>query len=243
MVGRKRDLVKPAPLLLSGKALPYVAHATHLGHKFHESGSIEMDTRMRRGAYIGRSLEIQEAFSFAAPAEVLAALKLYCCDLYGGMLARLGGPAAAQLMNCWGISVKDVWRVPRETHRVFARYLGSGFTTIREDLLSRWVKFYQSLLSGPSPEVATLARVAAADQRTTTAENNRLVYSLTGLEARVATAAEVRTELRRRDPDMTEDEEKTAGLLCQALQARNCIWMEGLDTTGITTQKDNLCVN
>ena len=67
--------------------------------------------------------------------------------------------------------------------------------------------------------------------------------SLTGLDARVATAAEVRTELRRRDPDMTEDEEKTAGLLCQALQARNCIWMEGLDTTGITTQIDNLCVN
>ena len=67
--------------------------------------------------------------------------------------------------------------------------------------------------------------------------------SLTGLGARVATAAEVRTELRRRDPDMTEDEEKTAGLLCQALQARNCIWMEGLDTTDITTQIDNLCVN
>ena len=153
------------------------------------------------------------------------------------MLDRLAGPAAAQLMNCWGISVKNVWRVPQETHRVFARFLGSGFTTIREDLLSRWVKFYQSLLSGPSPEVA------AADQRTTTAENNRLVYSLTGLDARVATAAEVRTELRRRDPDMTEDEEKTAGLLCQALQARNCIWMEGLDTTGITTQIDNLCVN
>ena len=193
MVGRKRDLVKPAPLVLSGKALPYVAHATHLGHEFHKSGSMEMDTRMRRGAYSGRSLEIQEAFSFAAPAEVLAAIKLYCCDLHGGMLAR-----------------RDAGQSP---------------------------------LSGPSPEVATLARVAAADQRTTTAENNRLVYSLTGLDARVATAAEVRTELRRREPDMTENEEKTAGLLCQALQARNWIWMEGLNTTGITAQIDNLCVN
>ena len=60
---------------------------------------MEMDNRMRRGAYIGCSLEIQEAFSFAAPAKVLAAIKLYCCDLYGGMLARLAGPAAAQLMN------------------------------------------------------------------------------------------------------------------------------------------------
>jgi hypothetical protein len=243
MVGRNRGLDKPAPLLLSGKPLPYVPHATHLGHEFHESGTMEMDTQMRRGAFIGRSLEIQEAFSFAAPAEVLAAVKLYCCDLYGGMLARLGGQPATQLMNCWGITVKDVWRVPRATHKVYARFLGSGFTTIREDLLSRWVKFFQSLLSGPSPEVATLATVAAADLRTTTAQNNRLVFSLTGLDARVATAAEVRTELRRREPDTTEDEEKTAGLLCQALQARNCIWLEGLDTTAITAQIDNLCVN
>jgi hypothetical protein len=103
IVGRKRDLVKPAPLLLSGKALPYVADTTQLGHEFHESGSMEMDTRMRCGAYIGRSLEIQEAFSFAAPADVLAVIKLFCCHLYGGMLARLAGPAAVQLMNCWGI--------------------------------------------------------------------------------------------------------------------------------------------
>ena len=92
---------------------------------------MEMDTQMRRGAFIGRSLEIQEAFSFAAPAEALAAVKLYCCDLYGGMLARLGGQPATQLMNCWGITVKDVWRVPRATHKVYARFLGSGFTTIR----------------------------------------------------------------------------------------------------------------
>ena len=31
VVGRKTNLEKPAPLLLSGKALPYVAHATNLG--------------------------------------------------------------------------------------------------------------------------------------------------------------------------------------------------------------------
>ena len=82
LVGRQRNLAKPAPLFLSGKALPYVQHATHLGHEFHESGTMEMDTRMRRGAYIGRSLEVQEAFTFAAPAETLGAVKLYCCDLY-----------------------------------------------------------------------------------------------------------------------------------------------------------------
>ena len=84
MVGRKRDLDKPAPLLLSGIALPYSAHVAHLGHEFHESCSMEMDTRMRRGAFIRRSVEIQEAFCLAAPPETLAAVKLYCCNLYRG---------------------------------------------------------------------------------------------------------------------------------------------------------------
>ena len=243
MVGRQRNLAKPAPLLLSGKALPYVPHATHLGHEFHESGTMEMDTRMRRGSYIGRSLEVQDAFTFAAPAETLGAVKLYCCDLYGGMLARLGGQPATQLMNCWGVTVKDVWRVPRATHRVYARWLSSGFSSIREDLLSRWVKFYQSLVTGPSPEVATLARVAAADMRTTTAQNNRLIHDLTGLDARVATAAQVREELRRREPVLTEEESRTAGLICQALQVRQAMYQEGLCTNDITIQIDRMCVS
>ena len=61
-----------------------------------------MDTNMRRGAFIGKCLEVQEAFSFAALAEVLGAVNLYCGDLYGGMLARLDSrvsPKAPHVMT------------------------------------------------------------------------------------------------------------------------------------------------
>ena len=85
----RRSLEKPAPLLLCGEALPYVKHATHLGHELHEDGTMCMDTTKRRRAFSGKFLEVQEAFAFAAPAEILGAVKLYCGDLYGGMLARL----------------------------------------------------------------------------------------------------------------------------------------------------------
>ena len=152
------------------------------------------------------------------------------------------GQPATQLMNCWGTTVKDVWRVPRPTHRIYARWLGSGFSSIREDLLSRWVKFYQSLVAGPSPEVATIARVAAGDMRTTTAQNNRLIYDLTGLDARVATAAQVRMELRQREPELTDAESRTAGLIGQALQVRQAMYMEGLSTDDITAEIDTMCV-
>ena len=58
-------------------------------------------------------------------------------------------------------------------------------------------KIFQSLLSGPSPQVDTLARVAAADQRITIGEHNWLIYSLTKLDTRVTTTTQVRTKLQR----------------------------------------------
>ena len=234
IVGRKTNLEKPAPLLLSGKALPYVEHATHLGHELHEDGTMTMDTSMRRGAFIGKTLEVQDAFSFAAPAEVLGAVKLYCGDLYGGMLARLDGGPASQLMNCWGTTVKDVWGLSRATHSVHARWLSCGHSSIREDLLSRWPNFFRSLLCGPSPEAATLARVAAADRRSTTAANNALITAATGLSAWTATAPEIRAELQRREVAMTPEELSTAEYLLELLQTRAAMSLQCDDTTSIT---------
>ena len=96
-----------------------------------------MDTSMRRGAFIGKTLKVQDAFSFAAPSEVLGAVKLYCGDLYGGMLARLDSAPARKLINRWGTTVEDVWGLARARHSMYARWLSSGHSSIREDLLSR----------------------------------------------------------------------------------------------------------
>jgi hypothetical protein len=38
--------------------------ATHLGHEFHESGTINLDTRMKRAELIRISTEIRETFSW-----------------------------------------------------------------------------------------------------------------------------------------------------------------------------------
>ena len=56
---------------------------------------MDADTNMRRGVFIGRCLEVQETLSFAASSDVLGAIKLYCGDLYGGMLTRLDSEQVA----------------------------------------------------------------------------------------------------------------------------------------------------
>ena len=81
--------MKLVSLVLSGQPLPYVKQMTHLGHEFHEDGTMDTDTNISRGIFIGRCLEVQESLSFVAPSDVLGAIKLYCGDLYGGRLTCL----------------------------------------------------------------------------------------------------------------------------------------------------------
>ena len=134
------------------------------------------------------------------------------------MHPNLGAKPAIQLANCWSTTIKDVWGVPCGMHRMLTRWLCQGHTTIREDLFTRWVNFFQSLLTGPSPEVAVVARVAAADMRTTTARNNKLILDNTGLDVRVATPKQVLKEMRLRETEMTSAESHNARLIPRALE-------------------------
>ena len=47
--GRQIGLAKPAPLYLCGRPLPFVATASHLGHKIHEFGEMSYDASVWLG--------------------------------------------------------------------------------------------------------------------------------------------------------------------------------------------------
>ena len=96
------DVSESASLILSGKELPWVASATHLGHELHESGTMDYDIRVKRGEFISKSTDIRETFFFASPVEVLRAVKVFAGDMYGASEATwlirctmLGTPASS----------------------------------------------------------------------------------------------------------------------------------------------------
>ena len=74
---------KPAPLLLCGRALPWVARADHLGHALSEDGTMRRDALEKRARFIDLSVKIRETFAFAHPAEQLEAVSKYCTAIYG----------------------------------------------------------------------------------------------------------------------------------------------------------------
>ena len=145
MVGNRKNLVKPDPLMLAGRELPWVQTATHLGHELHESGKMEHDAKIKRAEFIDKSVEVRETFKFASPVEILRALKIYCSSFYGSMLWDFTGDGACQVFNAWTTAVKLSWDCPRDTRTYLVQQvLACDQTSARADALTRYGKFFKA---------------------------------------------------------------------------------------------------
>jgi hypothetical protein len=79
---------------------------------------------------------------------------------------------AEQLDRCWNTFVKLSWDVPRSSHTFFVNdLLGCSFPSSRQQILSRYFKFYRPLLNSPSHEVAVVARLVGKDAKSVTGKN------------------------------------------------------------------------
>ena len=134
MVGSKvKNVVYPAAIQLYGLDLPWVTHATHLGHELHQDCTMNMDTRMKRADFISSSNDIRNMFNFALPGQILSAINVYSAHFYGAMLWDLFGDMAGQVYRSWNTCVKLVWDLPRSTHN----YILCGASVGQRLLLSQ----------------------------------------------------------------------------------------------------------
>ena len=105
MVGNNKNMVKPVPLMLGGRELPWVETATHLGHELHESGNMEHDSKVKRAEFIDKSVEARGTFKFASPVEVLHAM---WCTAPASMAACYG-IWQVWVFNAWNMATKLTW--------------------------------------------------------------------------------------------------------------------------------------
>ena len=162
----------PAPIILHGQALPWVDRATHLGHELHKSGLQEVDCNMRRGAYIGETVELLNMFQFAHPLQKLSTVQTYACSFYGSNLYDLYGAAACQLYRAWQVSVRDAWCVPRQTRTYIVDNLLSGpLPHVRQLILRRYVRFVKCLVSSMNPVISTLSHWGVRSLQSVTGKN------------------------------------------------------------------------
>ena len=137
--------------------------------------------------------------------------------------------------------MKLVFGVPRSTFT----YLVEGFfaenqTSLRNQILSRYPGFYRKLLSSPSKEVRVLARMVAADPRSTTCRNLSYLREVT-----VMVNAEWYSSWRVRDSlpvqKVPEKERWRLGLLSSLLGMQSEKYMMVQDSKRICAMIDSLC--
>lgn len=248
MCGQKTDQRKPVPLSLCGRNLPYVSTATHLGHELHESGTMEYDTRVKRAQFISNSLEVREVFNFASPSEILNAEKIYTCSFYGSNLWDLCGNMAGQVFSSWWTGVKLAWDVPRATRGYLAQHvLSGGLTSVRVDILSKFVGFFQSLRTSPCPEVSFLACLVGRDVRSATAKNLRLLRRETGLDPWVDSSTTFKRALREKEDNLLvpATDEWRVSYLALLLEQRQAAHYEAMEEEEdrLSSLIDSLCIN
>ena len=182
--GRKKHPVYPAPLQLYGVDLPWVEHATHLGHELHQDGTMELDTKMKRAGFIENSTEIREMFGFAHPAQVLTAVQIYTCHFYGSMLWDLFGDMSGQVYRAWNTCIKLAWRIPRSSHNYVADHLAGSLPSVKKKIICQFVSFFQKLAKSSSREVRILSGVVCHNIQSVTGRNLYNIGNLFNLDPR-----------------------------------------------------------
>ena len=137
---------------------------------------------MKRAQFINSSVKIRELFKFAAPAEVLKAMKVHCSSFYGSSLWDLNKEKARQLYNSWNQSIKLIWGCPLWTRTyIVQQVLSCGYFSVRTDILTRFAKFFHSLRFSASKEVQILSRYVAREVQSVTGKNLQLLRDLSHL--------------------------------------------------------------
>ena len=128
-------------------------------------------------------MDLKEELYYSCPSQLLQAVEVYCSEAYGSMLWNLSSSASEQFFNCWNTCVKIAYGIPRNTFTYLVEgYFGAGLTSLRNQIVSRYPKFYQKLMNSSSKEVRILIRIVRQDPRSVTCKNLRLLRKMSGMD-------------------------------------------------------------
>ena len=235
-----RKVDYPLPLVLNNVVLPWRESAVHLGHTLHQDLTFNTDAAVRRATFISRSLEVRSQFSFAAPPQILTAVRILCTHAYGSVLWRLSSQSASSFYKAYSSCVRRVYGLPLNTFTYLVEgHLTRGKSPLRNLVLGRYPAFYQRMAWSPCREVSVMAELVAKDARTTTAANLAYISSLTNLDCSSAGWREVKYSLPV--TDVPESESWRLGLLDILLRERSELEKMSGDTRRVVALISSLC--
>ena len=130
----------------------------------------------------------------------------FCAAFYGSNLWDFGSEEVKRVFNLWNATVRDVFDVPRSTRTHIVENLLSMHRGFKVDLLSRYQKFYMSLLRSPSMPVRVLSALLRNDVRSCSGRNLALITEEAGVDPLAVPKKKLEERLtkRRQVPDTEE---------------------------------------
>ena len=164
----------PSPITLSGRALPWVTNAKYLGNKLTSiMDGFQQDVRVKRACFIERNCEILQEFPRAHPEIKCKINRIYNSSFPGSILWDLTAPYTTQIINSWSVSVRHMWDLPVNAHRMFMESLGGTHAKVM--LMSRYINFVQSIQKSARKAVLFLFQRCKDNVMTVTGKNLRLI--------------------------------------------------------------------
>ena len=156
------------------------------------------------------------------------------------MLWDLNEEMAGQICRSWSTSVKMAWDVPRFTHTwLVNNMLASGFLSVKQHLVGRYVNFVRGLLKSLSPEVNNVANMVTRCARSTTGKNMMNILRETGLDHWRSQAWMVRQQVNKAEVPVGEG--WRVQYLAKLLQARKEMESKCQDVEEINILIESLC--
>ena len=162
---KKKSPCDPAPIMLDGKALPWVQKISHLGCTLESDNSMKSDIMQKRGQFIAKSNSLLQEFSNVSHETMLKLIDTYVSSCYGAQVWNLQCKEAEKLFTSWNVLIRNVLNLDRKTHRFLIEPL-SGHLHLRTMLMARLVSFHKGLINSPKFTIRFLARLAEKDHRT-----------------------------------------------------------------------------
>ena len=120
---------------------------------------------IKRGKFIGKVNSLLQEFHFSDPSTLTKLTKIYASSFYGSSLWNLTSKDAERLYAAWNVSMRNIFRLDRRTHRYLIQPV-SNCLHLKATLLGRLVQFYNGLLKSNKFTIRFLARLQEHDKRT-----------------------------------------------------------------------------
>ena len=169
---KERDVKK---ILLDGNELPWVESGQHIGNHLENSlNGMKKDMRIKRAAYIQRNCEITQEFHFYFPATKDHINRIYNLSFTGSPLWDLFSDSAISLEKTYNISVRNMYNLPRETHRYIIEPV-TGKMHLKLILIKRFLQFREQVAKCPKSLVKDLYNIFQYDASSLTGSNLRKI--------------------------------------------------------------------